>query len=97
MKHYETIFIINPNLGDEEYGEVLSKFRDLIDKSKGVIVKVDEWGKQKLAYRLKKFDSAVYVLVDYCGDPRRWLVRRPYITHIGHYRARQHGGGLPAY
>jgi len=69
MKHYETIFIINPNLGDEEYGEVLSKFRDLIDKSKGVIVKVDEWGKQKLAYRLKKFDSGVYVLVDYCGDP----------------------------
>jgi small subunit ribosomal protein S6 len=69
MKHYETIFIVNPNLGDEEYGEALSKFRDLLDKSNGVIVKVDEWGKQKLAYGLKKFDSGFYVLVDYCGDP----------------------------
>jgi len=69
MKHYETIFIITPNLGDEEYGETLSKFRDLIDKSNSVIVKVDEWGKQKLAYALKKFDSGFYVLVDYCGDP----------------------------
>jgi small subunit ribosomal protein S6 len=69
MKHYETIFIINPNLGDEEYGETLSKFRDLIEKTNGVIVKVDEWGKQKLAYSLKKFDSGFYILVDYCGDP----------------------------
>ena len=69
MKHYETIFIINPNLGDEEYGNVLSKFRDLIGTSNGVIVKVEEWGKQKLAYELKKFDNGIYVLVDYCGDP----------------------------
>lgn len=69
MKHYETIFIANPNLGDEEYGEILKKFSNLIEKLKGVIVKVDEWGKQKLAYPLKKFDSGVYVLIEYCSEP----------------------------
>ena len=47
----------------------MKKFRDLIDTLKGVIVKVEEWGKQKLAYQLKKFDSGFYVLMDYCGDP----------------------------
>ena len=69
MKHYETIFIINPNLSEEEYGETLTKFRDLIDKVKGIMIKVEEWGKQKLAYQLMRFDSGFYVLIDYCGEP----------------------------
>ena len=68
MRHYETIFIVNPNLSEEEYGEILKKFRDLIDKSKGIMIKVEEWGKQKLAYQLMKFDSGFYVLFDYCGE-----------------------------
>ena len=69
MKHYETIFIANPNLGDEEYGDILTKFRDSIEKLKGVIIRTEEWGKQKLAYQLKKFDNGFYVLVEYCGEP----------------------------
>jgi small subunit ribosomal protein S6 len=69
MKHYETIFISNPNLGDEEYGGILTNFRDSIEKSKGVIIKTEEWGKQKLAYQLKKFDNGFYVLMEYCGEP----------------------------
>ena len=69
MKHYETIYIANPNLADEEYGEILTKFRDSVEKSRGVIIKTEEWGKQKLAYQLKKFDNGFYVLVEYCGEP----------------------------
>ena len=69
MKHYETIYIANPNLGDEEYGDILTKFRDSIEKLKGIIIKTEEWGKQKLAYELRKFDSGFYVLTEYCGDP----------------------------
>ena len=69
MKHYETIFIANPNLNDEEYGDILTKFRDSIEKLKGVMIKTEEWGKQKLAYQLKKFDNGFYVLVEYCGEP----------------------------
>ena len=68
MKHYETIYIANPNLADEEYGEILTKFRDSIEKSKGIIIKTEEWGKQKLAYELKKFDSGFYVLTEFCGE-----------------------------
>jgi len=69
MRHYETIYIVDPNLSDEEYGEVIKKFNNLIEKQKGVIIKTDEWGSQKLAYRVKKFDKGSYVLVDYCGNP----------------------------
>jgi small subunit ribosomal protein S6 len=69
MRHYETLYIVNPELDDENYKAVVDKFRDLIEKEKGVIVKLEEWGKQRLAYLVKKFDQGAYVLVDYCGGP----------------------------
>jgi len=67
MRHYETLYIVNPELDDENYKAVVDKFRDLIEKEKGVIVKLEEWGKQRLAYQVKKFDQGAYVLMDYCG------------------------------
>ena len=69
MRQYETLFIVNPDLPEEEYKDVLKKFNDLIEKKRGVIVKQDEWGKQRLAYLVKKFDHGSYVLLDYCGEP----------------------------
>ena len=67
MRHYETIVIINPNLSEDEHKEVVKKYGDLIVKENGVIVKIDEWGKQRLAYELKRFDKGGYVLMEYCG------------------------------
>ena len=69
MRQYETIYIINPDVTEEDYGEVIKKVNDLIEKQKGVIIKVEEWGKQKLAYLLKKFDKGSYVSMNYCGEP----------------------------
>jgi small subunit ribosomal protein S6 len=68
MRHYETLYIISPELGDEDYKAVVDKHKNLIEKEKGVIVKLEEWGKRKLAYQLKKFDQGFYVLMDYCGE-----------------------------
>jgi small subunit ribosomal protein S6 len=70
MRYYETLYIINPNLAEEGYSDVVAKFNALIEKDKGVIVEVDEWGKKNLAYEVKKFDKGHYVLVKYCGDPQ---------------------------
>lgn len=67
MRHYETIFIVNPNLVTENYQEVISKFSGLVEKEKGIMIKVDEWGTQKMAYDVKKFDKGAYVLFEYCG------------------------------
>ena len=68
MRHYETVLIINPNLSDDDHKEVVQKFDDLIVKEKGVVVKIDEWGKKRLAYELKRFDKGAYVLMEYCGE-----------------------------
>ena len=68
MRQYETIFVVNPTLAEETYREVVNKFKNIIEKQKGVIVKADEWGTHRLAYAVKKFDKGVYVIFNYCGD-----------------------------
>ena len=68
MRYYETLYIINPNLAEEDYRSVVAKFTDAVEKNKGVVTKVDEWGKKSLAYDIKKFDKGSYVLLQYCGE-----------------------------
>jgi small subunit ribosomal protein S6 len=68
MRHYETIYIINPNLSDEEVEQVNEKFKALIESQKGVVIKLQDWGKQRLAYEIKKYDKGTYFLVDFCGQ-----------------------------
>ena len=50
MRYYETLYIINPSLAEEDYRAVVAKFTDAVEKNKGVVTKVDEWGKKTLAY-----------------------------------------------
>ena len=69
MRYYETLYLINPNLAEEDYRGVISKFNDLVEKNNGIITSVDEWGKKTLAYNVKKFHSGYYVLLQYCGEP----------------------------
>ncbi|RLC30955.1 MAG: 30S ribosomal protein S6 [Deltaproteobacteria bacterium] len=68
MKYYETLYLINPNLSDEENHDIINRFNELIEKKGGVVIRVDEWGKKTLAYTVKKFDKGYYVLLQYCGD-----------------------------
>jgi small subunit ribosomal protein S6 len=69
MKRYETIYIANPNLEDDALNEIIAKFSDIVEKKKGSVVKIDDWGKRKLAYEVKRFDRGHYVLLDFCGFP----------------------------
>jgi len=69
MRYYETLYLINPTLSDEDCGKVVVKFNNIIEKNKGVVVKVEEWGKKILAYEVKKYDKGYYVLLRYCGGP----------------------------
>jgi len=68
MRHYEIIYIVNPNLNGDDYHELLKKYSEIIENNKGVIIKTDEWGKQRLAYRIRKFYNGVYVYVEFCAE-----------------------------
>lgn len=68
MRHYETIFVINPDLSEEETTGVIDKFTGILTKEGGEILKADLWGRRRLAYMVKKFTKGFYVLLEY-GAP----------------------------
>ena len=67
MRNYETIFVVNPTLGEEEHKEVLKKYSTLVEKQKGILIRIEEWGVQRLAHAVKRFDKGSFVLMNYCG------------------------------
>jgi len=63
MKEYELTVLIHPNL-EVDIETPLKKVRGLITSASGSIVSEDNWGKKRLAYRIKNEDFAVYVYFD---------------------------------
>ena len=60
MKEYELTVLIHPDL-EVDIDAPLSKVRDIVKTAGGTITTEENWGKKKLAYRIKKQDFAVYV------------------------------------
>lgn len=60
---YELTVLIHPDR-EADLEKSLKTVRDLVTSSGGTIVKEDNWGKKRLAYRIKKQDFAVYVSFD---------------------------------
>ena len=63
MKEYELTVLIHPDL-ETDLEAPLDKVRKLVKSNGGEIVKEDNWGKKRLAYRIKGEDFAVYVYMD---------------------------------
>ena len=66
---YETVFIVNPELGEEAAKAMLEKFSGIITGNGGNIEKVDEWGKKKLAYEIDDQAEGYYVLYTFTSAP----------------------------
>jgi len=63
VKEYELTVLIHPDL-EVDIDTPLKKVRDIVAKAGGEIVREDNWGKKKLAYKIKGEDFAVYVYMD---------------------------------
>lgn len=63
MKEYELTVLIHPDL-EVDIDAPLEKVRGIIKNAGGEIVKEDNWGKKRLAYRINREDFAVYVYFD---------------------------------
>jgi small subunit ribosomal protein S6 len=68
MRRYETVFIVNPELSEDQHQLLFDKLNGLVPEDQGMLVKLDEWGNKRLAYEVKKHTRGYYVLMDFCGD-----------------------------
>lgn len=63
MELYESIFIIHPELKEEEVEEQTKRVENLLTRLGGEIVKIERWGKKRLAYSVNKHRYGFYVLL----------------------------------
>lgn len=68
MNKYESVIIINPSLEEQGIKDVITKFTDLIN-SDGKVENVDEMGRRKLAYEIKKQSEGYYVVYKFEANP----------------------------
>ena len=68
MNKYESIFIVNPNVEEEGLKALEEKFTTLIN-SDGKVESVENMGKKKLAYEIKKNTEGYYVVIDFEAKP----------------------------
>ena len=65
---YEVLYVLNPNLTEEETQVIVEKFKTLIEQN-GTVDEMEEWGKRKLAYEINYLTEGYYVLVKFTSGP----------------------------
>ena len=60
MNNYETVFILNPVLSDDQIEEAVKKYENLISKLKAKIIVKENWGLKDLSYAINNYKKAFY-------------------------------------
>lgn len=68
MRKYEVMFIIKSQ-EEEATNAVITKFENLIKNNGGEVIKIDRWGKKRLAYEVKKNLEGFYCLIHFTAEP----------------------------
>lgn len=67
-REYETIYILRPDTANDAIAGINQKVRGLIESAGGRLLKVQNWGRRKLAYAVQKQVRGVYVFFNYLAD-----------------------------
>ena len=64
MRIYETIFILKPDLPEEESGKIISQMESVVTSGGGTLRKTERMGRRRLAYMVRRYREGQYVLLD---------------------------------
>jgi small subunit ribosomal protein S6 len=70
LREYETIFLVKPDLTDENVDRVKERVRGIVGREGGKVIRFTVWGKKKTAYPVEKQPRAIYVHTHYLGDAK---------------------------
>ena len=68
LREYETISIVDPTSGQDGLSKVLGRMREAIDKTGGREVRLEDWGRRSMAYRIRKHARGHYLYLVYLGS-----------------------------
>ena len=62
--NYEAVYILNPDLNEEQIAALVERFKSVVEAN-GTVTEVDEWGKRRLAYPIDDLTEGYYVLMTF--------------------------------
>lgn len=67
LREYETIFLVKPDLTDDNVDKLKERVRGIVGREGGKVIRFTVWGKKKTAYTLAKQPRAIYIHAHYLG------------------------------
>jgi len=67
-REYELVFIVRPDVTDEDIETIKERNSGIISDLKGHELKIDDWGKRRLAYEIQDYGKGHFVLQNYLGS-----------------------------
>ncbi len=68
MRNYEGVFIVNPDLAPEASKSVVAQLQESIAKNGGRVDGLQDWGRKRMMYKIKKKQEGNYVLLNFQMD-----------------------------
>ena len=69
MNNYETVFILNPVLSEDQAKDTVEKFVKVLTSNKANVISVEQWGLKKMAYPIQKKSTGFYNLIEFAAAP----------------------------
>lgn len=68
MRNYETVFILNPVLSEDQAKDTVDKFVKVLKKANADVLNIENWGLKKMAYPINKKSTGFYNLIEFKAD-----------------------------
>ncbi len=66
-REYELVYILTPNVDPDEAEKISNRIQEVVTRLGGKITKVDQWGRRRLAYTIRKLTRGIFVFVKLAG------------------------------
>jgi len=80
LRTYEALYIVRPDVRDDDVQTIAKEVETLVTQNGGAIVRSETWGKRKLAYEVQKCSEGYYILLRFESAP-------PFVARLeNHFR-----------
>ena len=70
MRDYELVLVVTPEVGDEGLPATVDRVHGFIQERGGEVKQVEQWGKRRLAYPIRRQAEGYYVITQFALEPQ---------------------------
>lgn len=89
VRSYEALYIVHPDLLEENVLPIMEKYKVIIEEQGGEVSDVNRWEKRRLAYEVKGLREGIYILMNFKAESkaateldRRFKIADDVMRHI---------------